>query len=268
MVEVEFSEAGLFKRIIDSLKGLVEDVTFDCGSKGMTLQAMDVSHVSLISVALPAAVFAKYKCSEPMALSFNIETLLKVLKGSKATDELGIIAASPEEDIEMHVNSPSQDKSARVLLKRVDVPTETVAIPDHTYHAVLTMGSDAFNQLVKSLSDISETVMVRCDDQGIHFSVSDALADVQTTFRPGVSPQLNVQDEVEVDVTEACHVSYALRYLKAISSASGLASTVSLSFSAHFPLLVEYSLNVGEGSFVRFYLAPKVEDGSDDDDEI
>jgi hypothetical protein len=73
------------------------------------------------------------------------------------------------------------------------------------------------------------------------------------------------EDEVEVHVTDSCRVSYALRYLKAISTAAGLAPRVSLSLSPHYPLLVECSLS--EGAYVRFYLAPKVEK-DDESDEL
>jgi proliferating cell nuclear antigen len=260
MVEIEFSEAGLFRRIIDSLKGLVEDITFDCGPKGMSLQAMDASHISLIAMGLPAEIFSRYECREPTSLSFSVETLLKIMKGSKPTDSLTIRAADDEEDIEMSLVSSNQEKSAKFHLKRVDAQGETVAIPDHVYRAVLTMSSDGMNQLVKSLSDISETVMVRCSPGQITFSVVDALVRAETTFSAGVVCE-NAQDEVEVEVSEACHISYALRYLKAISTASALSSRVSLSFSPHFPLLVDYELC--EDGFMRFYLAPKVEESSD-----
>jgi proliferating cell nuclear antigen len=258
MVEIVFHQASFFKRLIDSLKGLVEDITFECESTGISLQAMDVSHVSLIAMELPAETFAAYSCTSPVPLSFSVETLAtKILRGAGANDELSIRAASGRDDIEIQVSSPSQEKSTRFRLRPVDVEAEAVAIPAHAYRARLQLSSQAMAQLVRGLAEVSDSVTVRCAEGSIAFSVADASVDATTTFTAGVGPE-SADDEVDVDVTEGCRVSYALRYLKAISAASGLAPRVSLAFSPHYPLLVEYALS--EGGFVRFYLAPKADE--------
>ncbi|KAH0795218.1 proliferating cell nuclear antigen [Histomonas meleagridis] len=263
MVEIVFHQASFFKRIVDSLKDLVEDVTFNCDSDGMTLQAIDVSHVSLISIELPAETFSTYTCTEPLELSFNVGTLIKVLKSAGSNDLLTIKTDHQNEDIEIQINSPNDEKSTRFKLKPVDVQKEPVSIPMHQYRAKLSLGSDGLTKLVKSLSEVNDSVTVNCTDGSVSFSVSDSLVDAITTYSTGEVPG-NMDEDVEVNVSESCRVSYALRYLKAISAESGLASRVTLHFSPNFPLLVEYQLN--EGGFVKFYLAPKVdEDGSDEE---
>jgi proliferating cell nuclear antigen len=260
MVEIAFHQAYLFKRIIESLKGLVEDATFDCETHGIGLQAMDVSHVALIAVELPADAFANYRCNEPIALSFNIETLSKLLKNAGTNDELTIKCSRPGDTIEMQLTAPSQDRSTTFHIGPVDVHSEMVSVPDHHYRASLGFSSTALAQLVRGQSDINDSVSVRCIDGSISFSVADNAVEAVTTFlSDGASD--TAQEEVVINVTEDCRVSYALRYLKAISAASALAPRVSLSFSPHFPLLVQYDLN--EGGSVRFYLAPKVEEDED-----
>ena len=265
MVEIVFHQAAFFKRIIDSLKGLVEDISFVCNSDSMDLQAMDVSHVSLISISLPAESFSSYTCNDTINLSFNVETLTKILKSSGSNDILRIVTDKPKDDIEMQISSPNDDKTTRFRLKPVDLDDEKVGIPEHIYKAKLTFGSSSFNQLVRSLSEVNDTMIVRCTEGSVSFSVSDSLVDATTTFNSGITHD-NLEDEVSIEVTETCKVSYALRYLKAISSASALTNRVSLSFSPHFPLLVEYNLT--EGGYVRFYLAPKVEEDDEGSDEI
>lgn len=263
MVEIVFDEANFFKKIIDSLKGLVDTITFQCTSTSMDLQAMDVSHVSLISISLPEEIFQTYNCSEPMDLSFNVDSLTKVLKSASSNESLRIFTEKPNEDIEIQITTPNEDISTCFKLKPVDNDQEPVQIPDHTYKAKLSLGSNAFNLLVRSLSDIDDSVSVKCTEGSISFSVNDNSVEATTTYNSGITSD-KAEEEIDVDVSEACKVSYALRYLKAISGASGLAPRVSLSFSTQFPLLVEYDL-MHEG-FVRFYLAPKVTDDESDDD--
>lgn len=262
MVEIVFHEASLFKKIIDSLKALgLEDITFDCNTDGMTMQGMDVGHVALISIELPGDMFSTYKCTDTLSISFNVERLMIVLKSAGPNDGLTIMTQSGDDGIEMQLNSPNDDKSTRFRLKRIDVQNESVAIPEHSYRAKLGLGSNGFSQLVKSLSQVDDAVRVRCTEGSISFSVQDALIDATTTFNAGVIHE-DADEEVDVDVTESCRVDYSLRYLKAIAAAAPLSARVQLCFSPHFPLLVEYTL--ADGGFVRFYLAPKVEEDESD----
>lgn len=259
-VEVTFQEADFFKKIIDSLKGLVDEVTFECSIEGMTLQAMDVSHISLVAINLPADSFQSYSCSEPTKLSFNIDTLAKIFKSISPKDTL-TIKSDPDTSIELHLNSPNDDKSTVFRLQLIDTQYEPVSIPDHIYGAKLTINSNALNQLIRSLSDLDDSTTVRCTEGQIRFISNDSAVEATTTFIMGITPD-KLEDEVDVDVTEDCKVSYALRYLKAFSAASSLSTRVTLSFSPHYPLLVEYPL--GTGGYVRFYLSPKIEEDEDD----
>jgi proliferating cell nuclear antigen len=53
-------------------------------------------------------------------------------------------------------------------------------------------------------------------------------------------------------------MAFAARYLNYFTKASSLASHVSISMSPEIPIVVEYSL--GDLGYIRFYLAPKIED--------
>jgi proliferating cell nuclear antigen len=51
------------------------------------LQAMDNSHVALVSVKLHADGFALYRCDRPIPLGVNLGSLTKVLKCAKDDDK-------------------------------------------------------------------------------------------------------------------------------------------------------------------------------------
>ena len=73
----------------------------------------------------------------------------------------------------------------------------------------------------------------------------------------------NVDDpkkNIEIALSEPVALTFSLKYLVHFCKASGLSSSVKLCLSNEVPLLVEYGLS-GEnaaGSYLRFYLAPKV----------
>ena len=80
MFEAILSEAQLLKKIIDSIKDLVTDVNIDTTPSGLSIQAMDSSHVALVSLTLGQNGFESYRCDRPMTLGVSISNLSKVLK--------------------------------------------------------------------------------------------------------------------------------------------------------------------------------------------
>lgn len=48
MFEAKLSDGTVLKRIVDAIKDLVQDVNLDISASGISLQAMDSSHVALV----------------------------------------------------------------------------------------------------------------------------------------------------------------------------------------------------------------------------
>ena len=63
-------------------------------------------------------------------------------------------------------------------------------------------------------------------------------------------------------LTSQVTLTFALRYLNFFCKATPLSPQVTLSMSADVPLVVEYKIGDNAG-YVRYYLAPKIEDEAD-----
>lgn len=100
---------------LTAIKELVTDANFECNEEGLNLQAMDNSHVALVSVHLEAAGFKRYRCDRPMPLGVNLSSLTKVLKCAKDDDECTLKAAD-EADV---LNLVYEAKSRCPLRPRV-----------------------------------------------------------------------------------------------------------------------------------------------------
>ena len=61
MFEARLVQGNLFKKLLESVKELLNEATWDCSDTGIQLQAMDNSHVSLVSVSLRADGFDKFR---------------------------------------------------------------------------------------------------------------------------------------------------------------------------------------------------------------
>ena len=54
------------------------------------MQAMDSSHVALVSFFLHESGFASFRCDRPMSLGISIENLVKIVKCGSNEDSLTI----------------------------------------------------------------------------------------------------------------------------------------------------------------------------------
>uniref|UniRef100_A0A8H7XNX0 Proliferating cell nuclear antigen PCNA N-terminal domain-containing protein n=1 Tax=Psilocybe cubensis TaxID=181762 RepID=A0A8H7XNX0_PSICU len=98
MLEAKLAEAGTLKKLLDAIKELVTDANFECNEEGIVLQAMDNSHVALVSVKFGAPGFKRYRCDRPMPLGVNLASLTKVLKCAK-DDDICTLKAADEADV-------------------------------------------------------------------------------------------------------------------------------------------------------------------------
>lgn len=80
MFEARLIQGALLKKIVEALRDLVTEVNVECSETGLSLQAMDASHVSLCALALRPEAFDHYRCDRGLSLGLNLTNLNKILK--------------------------------------------------------------------------------------------------------------------------------------------------------------------------------------------
>lgn len=73
MFEARLVNSAVFKKVLDAIKDLLNEASFDCSESGIQLQAMDNSHVSLVSLNLKSDGFDKYRCDRNLTMGMNLE---------------------------------------------------------------------------------------------------------------------------------------------------------------------------------------------------
>lgn len=72
MFEARLVNSITFKKVLDAIKDLLNEASFDCSESGIQLQAMDNSHVSLVSLNLRSDGFDKYRCDRNLTMGMNL----------------------------------------------------------------------------------------------------------------------------------------------------------------------------------------------------
>lgn len=72
MFEARLVQGSLWKKILEATKDLLNEAIYDCTSTGISLQAMDSSHVSLVSLNLRSDGFDTYRCDRNLSMGINL----------------------------------------------------------------------------------------------------------------------------------------------------------------------------------------------------
>ena len=113
MFEAKLQEGHVFKKIIDSLKDLVKSVNFDANNTGLSMQAMDSSHVALVSFFLHESGFSSFRCDRPLTLGLSIENLSKILKCAGSDDSISLSAEDEPSSIRFVFESQKGEKNMK-----------------------------------------------------------------------------------------------------------------------------------------------------------
>ena len=285
MLEARLEQAQVLKKVVDAIKDLVQDCNFDCNDSGIALQAMDNSHVALVSMMLKTEAFSPYRCDRNIALGVNLTSLTRVLRAAQNEDLLTIKADDAPDVLNLIFESSDNDRISEYDLKLMDIDQEHLGIPETEYGATVALPSAEFKRICTDLMAMSDsgkqlspgymallviislvaqfahilppppTVTIEATKDGIKFSSAGDIGNGAVTLRSHSNvekPELNV----EIELTEPVSLTFSLKYLVNFCKASALSNQVKICLSNEVPLLVEY--NISGNSYLRFYLAPKV----------
>lgn len=143
--------------MVDAIKDLVQDCNFDCNDSGIALQAMDNSHVALVSMLLRADAFSPFRCDRNIALGINLGSLTKVLRACQAEDLLTLKAEDAPDVVNLVFESKDVDRISEYDIKLMDIDQEHLGIPETEYAATITLPAAEFQRICRDLSALSES---------------------------------------------------------------------------------------------------------------
>ena len=144
-------------QVVDAIKDLVQDCNFDCNDSGIALQAMDNSHVALVSMLLRSEAFTPFRCDRNIALGINLGSLTKVLRAAQNDDILTIKAEDAPDVVNLVFENNTTDRMSEYDIKLMDIDQEHLGIPETEYAATISMPAAEFQRICRDLSALSES---------------------------------------------------------------------------------------------------------------
>jgi len=260
MFEARLAEGGILKKVLDAIKDLLNEASFDCSEAGLQLQAMDNSHVSLVSLNLRAEGFENYRCDRNMSMGMNLASLAKILKCSNNDDVVTVKAQDSADVVTFVFESKNGERVSDFDMKLMNLDQEHLGIPETDYACVVKMPSGEFARIVRDLSQFGESIAISCSKQGVKFSSTGDIGTGNVKLAQGSSADSD--ENIIIELQEPVTLTFASRYLSSFAKAAGLSEKVTLSMSQDVPLVVEFKVASGDSDYgyIRYYLAPKIED--------
>lgn len=263
MFEATFPKARELKKIIAAIKDLCSDANFDCASSGISMQAMDGSHVALVELFLDAEEFKQFRCDRSVTLGLSLGSVDTILKCAADADRVAIKADDDGETCTFLIENEAQTRSSEFGLNLLNIDSDHLGIPDTEYSCIVNIPSSEFGRVCKELALIGDTIRISVpNEEKVVFSSAGEKGNGKITFNASQGKLAEREDDssetVSIECTSGASFEYATRYLVAFTKAAPLSHLVTLKLNPEAPLVVQYDIpNLGQ---IRYFLAPKIAD--------
>eukprot|EP01017_Pseudomicrothorax_dubius_P005210 TRINITY_DN1125_c0_g3_i2.p1 TRINITY_DN1125_c0_g3~~TRINITY_DN1125_c0_g3_i2.p1 ORF type:complete len:277 (-),score=83.95 TRINITY_DN1125_c0_g3_i2:77-907(-) len=270
MFEARLEQGIILKKIVEAIKEIVSSVNIEVGPSGINIQAMDPSHIALVSLTLQETGFTDYRADRSFVIGLDVNNLFKILKIA-GNDDIITMKTEQEEPTYLRFifEDPSNyhfsftfayifpietEKVSEFNLNLITLDNEQLGISDSEHACLITMSSAEFTKTIREISSLSETVTIDVNKEFIKFSVTGDIGAGSIKIKARESDKR--EDQVILEVDEDVSLSFGLRYLTMFSKAASLSTQVILSLSNEAPLIVDYKID--KMGNLKFYLAPKI----------
>jgi proliferating cell nuclear antigen len=255
--EAHLTDSAIFRKLIDSVRDLVDTVTFDLSEEGIHLQALDNNHVSLVNMALHYDGFDNYYCERSISLGINLQSLTKILKCSRPNDKLILQMDSNQEKLNVSFQSSEGKRTSNFNIKLMDIDSEHLTVPEMEYDATILIASGEYQRVIHDLITLGDNVTFEVDEDSFSLSTKGDIGDGKIVLDR--TDDENPSDEsVHLKIESHVTLTFSMKYLNNFCKATPLSSHVLLSMTKDSPLVTEYTIpNLG---YIKYFLAPKIED--------
>jgi len=187
LFQAEMRPARILRQVAEALKEVVSEVQFECTDTGVIVQAMDSSHVSLVSLRLGSDGFQSYRCEKPMTLGVNVGHLVKILKCAGNDDTVLLAAEDGGDVLRLKLSDPTDARVSDFAMKLIEIEGDQLGIPAQEYKASVEMNAAEFTKVVRDISSLGDTVQITVTKNGVGFAVNGDIGSINLQLKAGAA---------------------------------------------------------------------------------
>jgi proliferating cell nuclear antigen len=250
---------NLFISIFQLLKNSASAINIDFKEDGVFIQGMDKSHISLFEIKIISSWFEKYEIKQADKTVISIETSIffTVLSMTEESDTLILSYKDHPDHLQIdlicHADADVENKfNKNFKIPLIDLDIELLAIPNMEYDAEFLIDSKKINELTSQLMIFGNEMIIICDEEKIN------LKSIGNNGEMTVNIPIDDLKEYSISEGEIIETYFSLSNICKMALTTKLSSEISFSIHSEFPMKIQY--NLGENSYMVFYIAPKIKD--------
>ncbi|GBF35844.1 MAG TPA: DNA polymerase sliding clamp [Methanothermococcus okinawensis] len=247
MFKATISNAKEFKKIVEAMSNVVDEISFEVDEKGLRASAVDPSHVALVSIDIPREAFEEY-LADPHEIGVDLGVFKKIMKRAKSEEKL-ILELDEEKN---RLNIILENNATRKFsLSLYDVSSSNVKVPDLNYPNEIVIKAGAFKEALKDAELVNDHVTLQTDGEGRFIVLSKGdVNQCETIFDESSEAVLDMR------ITEPVKSTFSLSYLEDITKAVSSDDILHIHLGSDIPVKIEF--NIADGK-ILFLLAPRIE---------
>ena len=267
IVLTDSRKVSQFSSILKNLKNFSSDIEIHVDENRLYAQGMDSSHCCLFELELLSDWFTEYESDGAVRLGVNCELLAKVFNclGENQSIELNYEKNADKLNIEL---SPKENESGIVKkfkMPLMDLQSELLHIPDTEYTADIEMISSEFSALINQLSIFGNELKMHCEESMMSMTGTGELGEMIGEIKETDILMYAIEEDTKLDL------SFSIAYVNMMIAFSKINKKIQIHISDDIPMKIQYGMDTfmdnddddddeSDKNYIRFFLAPKIED--------
>ena len=239
-MKLELYNPSIFKEVFECISHIVDECKLEFTNFGLTINALDKSHITFISLDFKYGLFDSYEVPDPETVYIDTLQFIKILKRCKNDDVLKL-----ETDENNLILIFDGEAHREYHIRLIDNEYETPEPPKIEYPISVSVPSNLMKDTLPDLKLFSENFKISVDEDYIRLYTDGQFGDTVMKYLHGA----NINEYVES--------GYSIEKFQDIFRASRLSDEAILKLGNDLPITISFIIGMGEGR-VSFLLAPRL----------
>ena len=244
-MRLELYNPSIFKDTFEAIGHIIDECKLNFTNQGLSINALDKSHITFIMLEFKYTLFDEYECSNPESIIIDTNQLMQILKRCGNQDMLRMETTDSN-----LILTFTGEASKQFSIRLIDQEYETPIPPSIDYPLSLEVPSVLIKDSLDDCSLFNENLRLIIDEDYLHITSSSDT---------GLFGDTHIQYLHGENISQVVRSGYSIEKLKDIFRASKLSKTCILNIGNDLPLGVTFNLYSNDGS-ISFLLAPRLEE--------
>lgn len=253
-MEAVLESTNFLSQLLSVVRVIIDEINFEFTENGLEFQAIDSSHVSLVSLNIPKESFLSYQITKRLTIGINLDSMLKILKTAEIDDVVKFKKEEKDDNLKIMFSKSfkSNEEISTYELKLIDIDQEMLTIPDYEECCEIRMTSKKLYKMLNDFQNFSDTVRVLINNG----EIVEAIFDLDGEKAKAKKQLYHKTDEVEIrTAVDEFRAAFSIRHLFQFAKAYTITPVVVVKLKEMAPIMLIYVLpNNGK---LSFFLAPK-----------